>query len=97
MPTFTVEQVRAARAFLGWTQADLGEASDVSVLPILRKKARRLGRAKFREKERSAVGTPSQTSNDSVLLAKVELRGRLILSRLWHLSIAVDYLSKRIV
>jgi transcriptional regulator with XRE-family HTH domain len=27
MPTFTVEQVRAARAFLGWTQRELGEAS----------------------------------------------------------------------
>jgi transcriptional regulator with XRE-family HTH domain len=30
MPTFTVEQVRAARAFLGWTQVDLGEAAGVS-------------------------------------------------------------------
>ena len=29
MPTFTVEQVRAARAFLGWTQVDLGEAAGV--------------------------------------------------------------------
>jgi transcriptional regulator with XRE-family HTH domain len=30
MPTFTVEQVRAARAFLGWTQVDLGEAAGLS-------------------------------------------------------------------
>jgi hypothetical protein len=30
MPTFTVEQVRAARVFLGWTQVDLGEAAGVS-------------------------------------------------------------------
>ena len=30
MPTFTVEQVRAARAFLGWTQVDLGESAGVS-------------------------------------------------------------------
>ena len=95
MPTFTVEQVRAARAFLGWTQADLGEASDVSVLPILRKKARRLGRAKFREKERSAVGTPSQTSNDSVLLAKVELRGTSNFKP--PVAFEYRYLSKRTV
>jgi transcriptional regulator with XRE-family HTH domain len=30
MPTFTVEQVRAARAFLGWTQVDLGQAANLS-------------------------------------------------------------------
>jgi len=30
MSTFTVEQVRAARAFLGWTQTDLGEAAGLS-------------------------------------------------------------------
>ena len=30
MPTFTVEQVRAARVFLGWTQVDLGEAAGLS-------------------------------------------------------------------
>ena len=30
MPTFTVEQVRAARAFLGWTQVDLSEAAGLS-------------------------------------------------------------------
>jgi transcriptional regulator with XRE-family HTH domain len=30
MPSFTVEQVRAARAFLGWTQVDLGEAAGLS-------------------------------------------------------------------
>jgi transcriptional regulator with XRE-family HTH domain len=30
MPTFTVEQARAARAFLGWTQVDLSEASRLS-------------------------------------------------------------------
>jgi hypothetical protein len=30
MPTFTVEQVRAARAFLGWTQVDLGKAAGLS-------------------------------------------------------------------
>jgi transcriptional regulator with XRE-family HTH domain len=34
MPTFTVEQVRAARAFLGWTQADLGEAAGLSLQTI---------------------------------------------------------------
>ena len=34
MPTFTVEQVRAARAFLGWTQADLGEAAGLSYKTI---------------------------------------------------------------
>jgi transcriptional regulator with XRE-family HTH domain len=34
MPTFTVEQVRAARAFLGWTQADLGEAVGLSLQTI---------------------------------------------------------------
>ena len=30
MPIVTVEQVRAARAFLGWTQVDLSEAADLS-------------------------------------------------------------------
>jgi transcriptional regulator with XRE-family HTH domain len=30
MTTFTVEQVRAARAFLGWTQVDLGRAANLS-------------------------------------------------------------------
>jgi ribosome-binding protein aMBF1 (putative translation factor) len=30
MPTFTVEQVTAARAFLGWSQRDLGDASGLS-------------------------------------------------------------------
>jgi transcriptional regulator with XRE-family HTH domain len=30
MPTFTVEQIRAARAFFGWTQTDLGEAAGLS-------------------------------------------------------------------
>jgi transcriptional regulator with XRE-family HTH domain len=30
MQPFTVEQVRAARAFLGWRQVDLGEASGLS-------------------------------------------------------------------
>jgi hypothetical protein len=30
VPTFTVEQVRAARAFLGWTQVDLSEAAGLS-------------------------------------------------------------------
>jgi transcriptional regulator with XRE-family HTH domain len=30
MPTFTAEQVRAARAFLGWTQVDLSEAAGLS-------------------------------------------------------------------
>jgi hypothetical protein len=34
MPTFTVEQVRAARAFLGWTQVDLGEAAGLSLETI---------------------------------------------------------------
>jgi transcriptional regulator with XRE-family HTH domain len=34
MPTFTVEQVRAPRAFLGWTQIDLGEAAGLSVQTI---------------------------------------------------------------
>jgi transcriptional regulator with XRE-family HTH domain len=34
MPTFTAEQVRAARAFLGWTQADLGEAASLSYKTI---------------------------------------------------------------
>jgi transcriptional regulator with XRE-family HTH domain len=34
VPTFTVEQVRAARAFLGWTQADLGEAAGLSYKTI---------------------------------------------------------------
>jgi transcriptional regulator with XRE-family HTH domain len=34
MPTFTVEQVRAARAFLGWTQADLGEVAGLSLQTI---------------------------------------------------------------
>jgi transcriptional regulator with XRE-family HTH domain len=34
MPTFTVEQVRAARAFLDWTQADLGEAAGLSYKTI---------------------------------------------------------------
>ena len=34
MPTFTVEQVGAARAFLGWTQADLGEAAGLSYKTI---------------------------------------------------------------
>jgi hypothetical protein len=27
MPTFTIEQVMAARALLGWTQRELGDAS----------------------------------------------------------------------
>ena len=30
MQPFTVEQVRAARAFLGWRQVDLGEACGLS-------------------------------------------------------------------
>jgi transcriptional regulator with XRE-family HTH domain len=30
MQAFTVEQVRAARAFLGWSQRELGEASGLS-------------------------------------------------------------------
>jgi transcriptional regulator with XRE-family HTH domain len=30
MPTFTVEQVTAARAFLGWSQHELGDASGLS-------------------------------------------------------------------
>jgi transcriptional regulator with XRE-family HTH domain len=30
MPTFTVEQVTAARAFLGWSQHELGVASGLS-------------------------------------------------------------------
>jgi transcriptional regulator with XRE-family HTH domain len=30
MPTFTVEQAIAARAFLGWSQHDLGDASGLS-------------------------------------------------------------------
>jgi transcriptional regulator with XRE-family HTH domain len=30
MPTFTVEQAIAARAFLGWSQCDLGEAAGLS-------------------------------------------------------------------
>ena len=34
MPTFTVEQVRAARAFLGWTQVDLGQAAKLSFQTI---------------------------------------------------------------
>ena len=34
MPTFTVEQVRAARAFLGWTQVDLSEAAGLSFQAI---------------------------------------------------------------
>jgi transcriptional regulator with XRE-family HTH domain len=34
VPTFTVEQVRAARAFLGWTQANLGEAAGLSYKTI---------------------------------------------------------------
>jgi transcriptional regulator with XRE-family HTH domain len=34
MPTFTVEQGRAARAFLGWTQVDLGEAAGLSFQTI---------------------------------------------------------------
>jgi hypothetical protein len=38
----------------------------------LKKRARRLRRAKFREEERSTVGTQFLTSDDSVLLAKVE-------------------------
>ena len=40
-------------------------------------------------RKRSTVGTPFQNSNDSVLLAKVELRGTSNLSRLWHLSIDI--------
>ena len=36
MPTFTVEQVRAARAFLGWTQVDLSEAAGLS-FQVIRK------------------------------------------------------------
>ena len=38
MQPFTVEQVRAARAFLGWRQVDLGEASGLSfeTIPQLR-------------------------------------------------------------
>jgi len=38
----------------------------------LKKRARRLRRAKFREEERSTVGTQLRTSDDSALLAKVE-------------------------
>jgi hypothetical protein len=38
----------------------------------LKKRARRLRRAKFREEEHSTVGTQFRTSDDSVLLAKVE-------------------------
>ena len=34
MPTFTVEQVRAARAFLGWTQFDLGKSAGLSLQTI---------------------------------------------------------------
>jgi transcriptional regulator with XRE-family HTH domain len=34
MPNFTVEQLRAARVFLGWTQVDLGEAAGLSVQTI---------------------------------------------------------------
>jgi transcriptional regulator with XRE-family HTH domain len=30
MPTFTVEQVMAARAFLGWSQHELGDASGLT-------------------------------------------------------------------
>ena len=30
MPAFTVEQAIAARAFLGWSQRDLGDASGLS-------------------------------------------------------------------
>ena len=30
MPAFTVEQIRAARAFLGWSQHELGDASGLS-------------------------------------------------------------------
>lgn len=34
MPRFTAEQARAARAFLGWTMADLGEASGLPFATI---------------------------------------------------------------
>ena len=34
MPTFTVEQSTAARAFLGWSQRDLGEASGLAFKTI---------------------------------------------------------------
>ena len=44
--------------------ADIGGA-----FVAIEKRARRLGRAKFREEERSKGGTPFQTSNDSVALA----------------------------
>jgi hypothetical protein len=37
-----------------------------------KKRARRLRRAKFREEERSTVGTQFRASDDSVLLAKVD-------------------------
>jgi transcriptional regulator with XRE-family HTH domain len=30
VPTFTAEQARAARAFLGWTEVDLSEAAGLS-------------------------------------------------------------------
>jgi transcriptional regulator with XRE-family HTH domain len=34
MPTFTAEQVTAARAYLDWSQQELGEASGLSVETI---------------------------------------------------------------
>jgi len=59
------------RSSVSSTPASIGDF--VQFLPVPRKRARRLRRAKFREEERSTVGTQFRTSDDSVLLAKVEL------------------------
>ncbi len=52
--------------------SDPSRRDDQTCLTPLRKRARRLRRAKFREEERSTAGTQFRTSDDSVLLAKVE-------------------------
>src|SRR5882724_12827565 len=76
------------RSSVSSTPASIGDF--VQFLPVPRKRARRLRRAKFREEERSTVGTQFRTSDDSALLAKVNWGIVSNSRRLCHLSIVVD-------